>query len=104
MTKRRPNATSDKRIINTKDLTLPIQLIWDDMCVFVLSMDLEERHGRQAGGEAEQHIIGDQEEPLDDDNGLVPQQVGQQEDWEQDGQVGVRPHGEQVVGHLLVRE
>ena len=65
-------------------------------------MDLEERHGRQAGGEAEQDIIGDQEEPLDDDEGLVPQQVGQQEDREQDGQVGVRPDGEQVVGHLLI--
>ena len=73
------------------------------VCLYLL-MDLEEHHGRHAGGEAEQDIIGDQEEPLDDDEGLVPQQVGQQEDREQDGQVGVRPDGEQVVGHLLVRE
>jgi len=67
-------------------------------------MDLEKSHGRQARGEAQQEVVGDQEQSLDHYDGLVSQQVRQQEDGEQDDQVGVCPDGEQVVGHLLVRQ
>ena len=55
---------------------------------------------RKVMGEAEQDIVGDQEEALDHDYRLVPQEVCQQEDGEEDGQVGLRPDGERVVGHL----
>ncbi|KAG7265976.1 hypothetical protein CRUP_022681 [Coryphaenoides rupestris] len=55
-------------------------------------MDLEKSHGRQAGGEAQQEVVGDQEQCLDHYDGLVSQQVRQQEDGEQDGQ--------QMMGYL----
>lgn len=63
-------------------------------------MDLKDDHRRQTRGKAEQDIVGDQEEPLHHNEGLVPQQVSQQEDGDEEGQVGVRPDREQVVSHL----
>lgn len=65
-----------------------------------VSVDLKEDHSRQTRGEAQQEVVGDQEEPLQHDDGLIPQEVGQEEDGEEEGQVGVCPDGEQVVGHL----
>lgn len=64
------------------------------------SMDLKEDHCRQPWGKTEQDIVGDQEEPLYHNEGLVPQEVSQEEDGEKEGEVGVRPDREQVVGHL----
>ena len=63
-------------------------------------MDLKEDHSRQTRGEAEQEAVGDQEEPLYHNEGLVPQEVSQEEDREKEGEVGVRPDREEVVGHL----
>lgn len=69
-----------------------------------VSADLETDHGRQTWGKTEQEVVGDQEEPLYHNEGLVPQEVSQEEDGEKEGQVGVCPDREQVVGHLWVRE
>lgn len=63
-------------------------------------MDLKEDHSRQTRGKAEQDIVGDQEEPLHHNEGLMPEEVSQEEDREKEGQVGVCPDREQVVGHL----
>lgn len=63
-------------------------------------MDLKKDHSRQSRGKAEQDIVGDQEEPLHHDDGLVPQKVSQQEYREKKGQIGICPDGEQVVGQL----
>lgn len=61
---------------------------------------LKEDHSEQPWGEAEQDVVGDQEETLHHDEGLVPQEVRQEEDGQKTRQLGVGPDREQVVGHL----
>lgn len=61
-------------------------------------MDLKADHSRQTRGEAEQNVVHDQKEPLYHNEGLMPQEVSQEEDREKEGQVGVCPDREQVVG------
>lgn len=63
-------------------------------------MDLKEGHSRQTRGKAEQDVVGDQEEPLQHNEGFMPQEVSQEENREKERQVGVCPDREQVVGHL----
>lgn len=48
-------------------------------------MYLKEDHSRQTRGKAEQDVVGDQEEPLYHNEGLIPQEVGQEEDGEKEG-------------------
>lgn len=68
--------------------------------LFSVSVDLNEDHSRQTRGEAEQNIGRDQREPLYHNEGLMPQEVSQEEDREKEGQVGVCPDRVQVVGQL----
>lgn len=66
-------------------------------------VDLKEHHSSQTGDKAEQDVVEDQSGPLHHDEGLMSQEVGQQEDWEKECQVGISPDGEQVVCHLWGR-
>lgn len=56
------------------------------LTIFIsISANLKEDHGRQTRGKAEQDVVGDQEEPLNHDERLIPQKVGEEEDGEQKG-------------------
>ena len=57
-------------------------------------------HQRDSGSEDEEAPGGDVGEALDDDDRLVAEEVGQEEDCDEDGQVGVGPHGIDVVVRL----
>lgn len=66
----------------------------------MFSADLKDNHSRQTWGKAKQDIVGDEEEPLYDDDGFIPQEVSQQEDREEKDEIGVCPDREQVVVYL----
>ncbi len=50
-----------------------------------VSVDLKEDHGRQTRSKAEQDVVGDQEEALYHNEGLIPQEISQEEDREKEG-------------------
>lgn len=53
--------------------------------VINVSVDLKEDHSWQTRSKAQQDVVGDQEEPLYHDEGLIPKEIGQKEDGEQEG-------------------
>ena len=57
-------------------------------------------HQWDSGSEDEEAPGGDVGEALDDDDRLVAEEVGQEEDCDEDGPVGVGPHGIDVVVRL----
>lgn len=64
-----------------------ITTVFSNIFIMFFSVDLKEDHSGQIRGKAEQDIVGDQEEPLYHNEGLVPQEVTQEEDGEKAGQV-----------------
>ena len=63
-------------------------------------MNLKDSHSWQAWAETEQKPVDDQEDSLHDNKRLVSQKVGQQEHRNEDGEIGVCPYREQIVGQL----
>ncbi len=57
-------------------------------------------HQWNSGSPEKETPGGDVGEPLDDDDGLVPEEVRQEEDDDEDSQVRVRPHRVDIIVSL----